>query len=84
MRRIAIVTLAAVIAFVAGTLAASHPSGQAGSVGITSVGTVQEGVERVVGTTLWLTRGGSVYRCYRTDSGQNPPFKCVKQSFDFD
>jgi hypothetical protein len=84
MRRIAVVTLAALLAFVAGTLAASHPSGETGSVGITNVGTVEEGLERVAGTTLWLTRGGSVYRCYRADSRQNPPFKCVKQSFDFD
>jgi hypothetical protein len=93
MKRWSVVLGAAVLAFLAGAFAARIPAARADMGGVTSIGAVSESVESAgpagvtFGTHLWLTRSGTVYRCYRTRSAggeADPPFRCVKQTLTFD
>jgi hypothetical protein len=87
MKRSVVLILTAVLAFVAGTLVTGRGAAQAQSTGVSSVASFVTDVESagVTGTTGWVVRGGNVYLCYRTNSrsGDNP-FKCMKQTLDFE
>jgi hypothetical protein len=87
MKRIALLACAVAAGVVGGLAAAGRPPVLRADEGVTSVGGVKIGnpVAGKTDTLLWLTKGGSVYRCYRVNEPENPkpPFECVKQDLEF-
>jgi hypothetical protein len=85
MRKVALLAFTVAAAFMGGLAVGGRPYPVRADEGVTSVGAVSVGnpIAGKTDTTLWLTKGGSVYRCYRVNDDPRPPFDCVKQTLEF-
>jgi hypothetical protein len=78
MRRVVFLACAVAAGFIGGLVVAGQPSVVRADEGVTSVAAAEVGQE-----VLWLTKGGSVYRCHGANESRGTPFTCVKQPLDF-